>query len=216
MLRSLLIPLIITVSFASYGQRDTAFFKSMHLPGVKIAYTGSLIYPGFSTGAEILLKTSVVTGTKNIPEKQSRTRNQLITLNINYYHHREFHDNLFLTAEWIYRKIRSGGFFSEYSAGAGFSRTFLNTTAYRVADDGTVSVLKHPGYNYALITAGGGIGFDFFPGKRVPLQAFTKMDIIGMYPYNNVIYLRPVLELGTRLSIGRYMEIRQREKNKNL
>ncbi len=211
--RPVLFLAILSMSAVSFGQRDTVNLISGYLPGINIAYTGSLIYPGFSIGAEVLLKTSEITGAKRNAAKHSQTGNQLLALNLNYYHHRGFHNNLYLTAEWIYRKIKTKGFFPEYSAGAGFSRTFLNSPVYEVADNGTVSEIKHIGYNYALITAGAGIGFDLYARTGVPLQVFTKMDIIAMFPYNNVIYFRPVMEAGTRFSLSRYIEIRQKNKN---
>jgi hypothetical protein len=54
------------------------------------------------------------------------------------------------------------------------------------------------GYNYALITVGGGFGYDYSVRKNFPCLIFAKMNIISMFPYNSTIYFRPVMELGIR------------------
>jgi hypothetical protein len=89
---------------------------------------------------------------------------------------------------------------SEFSFGPGFSRTFLGGTTYKVDDIGNISVIKLAGYNYALITIGGGFGYDFSMKKKLPFSAFAKMNLISMFPYNSTIYFRPVLELGIRFT----------------
>jgi hypothetical protein len=100
------------------------------------------------------------------------------------------------------RRTKYSGFISEFSAGPGFSRTFLGGTTYKVDENGNISVIKFAGYNYALITIGGGFGYDFSMKKQLPLSAFAKMNLITMFPYNSTIYFRPVLELGIRYTPG--------------
>jgi hypothetical protein len=131
------------------------------------------------------------------------TKGRFISGNLNWYHHPDFHDNLYLTAEWVMRRTRFTGFISEFSVGPGFSRTFLGGTTYKVDDNGNVSVIKLAGYNYALITIGGGFGYDFSMKKQLPFSAVAKMNLISMFPYNSTIYFRPVLELGIRYTPGR-------------
>ena len=87
--------------------------------------------------------------------------------------------------------------------GPGFSRTFLGGTTYRVDDRGNISVVKLAGYNYALITIGGGLGYDFTAKKQLPVSGFAKMNLILMFPYNSTLYFRPVLEIGIRYTPGR-------------
>jgi hypothetical protein len=101
------------------------------------------------------------------------------------------------------RRTNNKGFISEFSFGPGFSRTFLGGTTYKVDDNGNISVIKLAGYNYALITIGGGFGYDFSLKKQLPFSTFTKMNLISMFPYNSTVYFRPVLELGIRYMPGR-------------
>jgi hypothetical protein len=131
------------------------------------------------------------------------TKKRFISGNLNWYHHPYFHDNIYLTAEWVMRRIRYTGFISEFSAGAGYSRTFLGGTTYKVDDKGNISIVRLAGYNYVLIIAGGGFGYDFSMKKQLPLSAIAKMNLITMFPYNSTIYFRPVLELGIRYTPGR-------------
>jgi hypothetical protein len=167
---------------------------------IKLSYNSSLIYPGISAGFEFPLQKLnaglMVKYKKNI----SIARERLITGNLNWYHHPYFHDNLYLTAEWVMRRTNSNGIVSEFACGSGLSRTFLGGTTYRVSDAGEVSVVKLAGYTYALFTIGGGFGYDFSVKKKKPVSAIAKMNLISMFPYNSTIYMRPVLEIGVRCS----------------
>lgn len=136
-------------------------------------------------------------------KEKSFTKDRFIEGNLNWYHHPDFHDNIWLTAEWVMRRTSQKGFISEFSCGPGYSRTFLGGTTYRVADNGNISVVKLAGYNYALISVGGGFGYDYFVKKQLPFSVFGKMNVISMFPYNSTIYFRPVLELGIRYMPGR-------------
>jgi hypothetical protein len=171
---------------------------------LKLSYNSSVIYPGISTGIEFPLHNYYVQVLKKQENIKSFTKGRFISGNINWYHHPYFHDNLYLTAEWVIRRTRNTGFISEFSAGPGYSRTFLGGTTYMVDDRGNISIIRLAGYNYALITVGGGFGYDFSVKKQLPISTFGKMNIISMFPYNNTICFRPVLELGIRYTPGRF------------
>lgn len=175
------------------AQIDSAFHFTF-----KLSYVSSIIYPGISTGAEIPL----IQKYKELLKKSNPRyfKERFVTGNLNWYHHPGFHDNLYLTTEWVLRRTRYRGFISEFSLGPGFSRTFLGGTTYKVNDNGDVSIIKLAGYNYAMITIGGGIGYNFSMHKNLPVSSFAKMNLITMFPYNSTIYFRPVFELGVRYS----------------
>jgi len=198
------------------GQPDSVITKS-YIPEIKILYNSSLIYPGLSAGAGFIIKEKeiFIKKRKLPPGSVIIIRKQLITAILNWYHHSGFHDNLYLTFEWVMRKMKKGGFYSEFSAGPGFSRTFLGGTTYRIADDGSVTIKKHAGYNYAMVRIGGGEGYDFSRVKGIPLSAFAKMNLFTMFPYNSTVYIRPVLELGVRLKADLFSEIK-RERGTNI
>jgi hypothetical protein len=165
---------------------------------LKFSYNSSVIYPGMSTGIEFPVNNVNVQVYKNQKPARCIRKGKYVSANLNWYHHPDFHDNLYLTAEWVIRRTRFTGFISEFSAGPGFSRTFLGGTTYKVDDNGNVSIVKMAGYNYALVTIGGGFGYDFSLVKRLPFSAVAKMNIISMFPYNSTIYFRPVIEFGIR------------------
>jgi len=165
---------------------------------LKLSYNSSLIYPGISSGIEFPFRQVNVQRLKKQAIEKSFAKSRFIAGNISWYHHPDFHDNLYLTAEWVMRRTKSRGFISEFSFGPGYSRTFLGGTTYRIDDSGNISVIKLAGYNYALITIGGGFGYDFSIKKHLPFSTFGKMYLISMFPYNSTIYFRPVLELGIR------------------
>ncbi|HEY3390784.1 MAG TPA: hypothetical protein VGK38_14495 [Prolixibacteraceae bacterium] len=85
---------------------------------------------------------------------------------------------------------------TEFSPEIGLSRTFLGGTTYQVDDKGNVSVERFAGYYYALVSVGGGIGYDFSKTKQKPFLIFSKFNMLMMFPYNSTIYLRPVMEIG--------------------
>ena len=72
-----------------------------------------------------------------------------------------------------------------------------------MTNNGDITIIRLAGYNYALITIGGGFGYDFSPKKQLPLETYAKMNLISMFPYNSTIYFRPVLELGVRYTPGK-------------
>ncbi len=173
---------------------------------LKLSYNSSLIYPGISAGVEFPIGLPKEQEVGKQSHHKSVIKDKYIDGNLNWYHHPGFHDNLYLTAEWVMRRTRIKGFFSEFSSGAGYSRTFLGGTTYKVDDNGNVSVLKLAGYNYALITIGGAFGYDFSVKKQLPFSAFAKMNMFAMFPYNSTIYFRPVLELGIRGNPGQIIK----------
>jgi len=195
------------------GQCDSIRESSVHNFDLMLSYNSSLIYPGMSIGIEFPIindNAQVIKIKKNV---RNFTKKRFISENLNWYHHPYFHDNLYLTTEWVMRRIRYTGFISEFSAGAGYSRTFLGGTAYKVDDKGNISIIRLSGYNYALITAGGGFGYDFSMKTQLPLSAIAKMNLIIMFPYNSTIYFRPVLEFGIRYTPGKAGNRLKRESN---
>jgi hypothetical protein len=182
------------------AQTDSISNASLHTD-IEFSYLSTLIYPGIRTGIEFpvpLVKPNEIVKIKEHKKNKTIKKEHFVSANLNWYHHPDFHDNVYITAEWVMRRTRNTGFISEFSCGPGFSRTFLGGTTYRVTDQGDISVEKLAGYNYALITAGGGIGIDLSMKKQIPFLAIAKMNLISMFPYNSTIYFRPVLEFGIR------------------
>jgi hypothetical protein len=173
--------------------------------GLKTSYLGSIIYPGFKIGIEKPYKVTVV-------EKQKKWGTKTIlkerywTLNLGYYHHPTFHDNLYLLAEWQMRRQKSNGWFFEFAPGLGYSRTFLGGTTYNVDDNGGVSKVSAAGYNYAMLSIAGGFGCDFSKKTGTDVKAFFKPSIIVMAPYNSFVYARPTVELGVVFSLEKFIE----------
>ena len=188
--------LLLFASASTNAQNDTIV---AHSPGrfqFSISYVSSLIYPGLSAGTEYLIRTNDFSIRKNDGNYRYISKSRLAEVSVNWYHHTGFHDNLYLTVEYVMRRTRKSGLITEFAAGPGFSRTFLGGTTYKVNDNGDVSIIKHAGYNYALVTAGGGFGFDFSSKVKRPYSLIARLNMIAMFPYNSTVYIRPVLEVG--------------------
>jgi hypothetical protein len=179
-----------------FPQRDSLNSKAYVSSNISLAFNGSLIYPGIRSGIEIPVSTADLIISQKSKDPKLMTRDRFITLNAGWYHHPDFHDNLYLTAEWRMRRTSEGGFFSDFSPGIGYSRTFLGGTTYEVNDNGDVIIKKLAGYNYALVTVGGGAGYNFSEKKGIPAALYSRLNILMMFPYNSTIYLRPAIELG--------------------
>jgi hypothetical protein len=179
-----------------YGQ--VAFAQNaVVLPGtgLKAAYMGTLIYPGFKIGIERPYKVIQV-------EKEKRRGTKIVlkerywTLNLGYYSHPTFHSHVYLLAEWQRRRQKSKGWFFEFTPGVGYSRTFLGGATYTVNDNGDVSKKALAGYNYVQFSLAGGIGYDFSKRLNAPIKAYFKPSLMILTPYNSFIYARPTAELG--------------------
>jgi hypothetical protein len=192
--------IIIAALFSAFCQAQSDSINKLNVCdyNLKLAFNSSIIYPGISTGIEIHLnRMDSLLFVRHFNNKPL-TRTRFVSANINWYHHPDFHDNLYLTVEWVMRRTRINGFIWEFSLGPGFSRTFLGGTTYAINGSGDVSVVRLAGYNYALITVGEGLGYDFSVRKQLPFSTVAKLNLITMFPYNSTVYFRPVLELGIR------------------
>lgn len=156
-------------------------------------------------GIESPLSTTSVLKKLKCGREKTLVKDQFVSTNISFYHHPGFHENLFITLGWIKRKTREKGFFTEFSPEIGYSRTFLGGTTYKVNDAGEISVKRLAGYSYALLSVGEGLGYDF---KTKPFLAFSRINLLCMFPYNSTIYLRPALEIGLIYKPSDFLKIR--------
>lgn len=194
---------------AIYAQKTTELPQT----GIKAAYMGSVIYPGFKVGIERPYKVIQLDKTKSRGTK-TILKERYWTLNLGYYHHTTFHDNIYLLAEWQMRRQKPKGWFFEFAPGVGYSRTFLGGTTYRVSDNGEVSKKKLAGYNYAMLSVAGGVGYDFSKKSETPVKAFFKPSLFFLAPYNIFVYFRPTVELGIIYSPSNFFKAKPSLKNK--
>jgi hypothetical protein len=191
MIRNLLILVLIIVAANTFGQtRDSSFLPKSE---IKLSYLGSIKYPGLRLGSELPMRLKQIINTE---QSKIIYKVSSLTLNLSWYHQKDFHDNIYFTTEWQMRKIATSGWFTELSPGIGYSRTFLGGTTYKAAGDGNVSIKKLAGYNYILLILSAGFGYDLSMKEKKPLKIFTKLSAISMYPNNSFVYIRPTIELG--------------------
>lgn len=205
--RPLIGSLFLLFSLHCFAQTDSLISRVKISSNLLISYNSSLIYPGIRIGIEIPVYSVNLTKNTNTGRKKSIIKDRFISVNSGWYHHPDFHDNLYFTAEWTMRRTYKDRLFNDYSFGTGYSRTFLGGTTYHVDKNGTVNIIKSAGYNYALIIACVGFGFDFSKNRGIPLSMFYKLDILTMFPYNSTIYFRPIMELGLIYKPGNFLQI---------
>jgi hypothetical protein len=183
--------LIVTFGF-SFCQTDSMIF----IPAsIRLAYNSSLIYPGAASSLDFPVRNIELIKLKNDTFK-SISKSRFISFNLGYYHHYGFHDNLYIMPEWIMRRANPGPFFTEFSAGLGYSRTFLGGTTYRVDESGNISIVPWAGYSYAIAAIGLGFGYDYTSAKKISLSFYSRLKMLVLFPYNSTFYPRPTLELG--------------------
>ncbi|HYW96461.1 MAG TPA: hypothetical protein VE870_12785 [Bacteroidales bacterium] len=173
---------------------------------VKLAYNSSVIYPGIRTGIEFPTEIVNLDKARKGDRHPSLKIERFITLNAGWYHHPDFHDNIYPTLGYLIRRTRSNGFMIEFSPEAGLSRTYLGGTTYRVNDSGLVTIEKHAGYTYLLFSIGGGLGYDLKVNYSKPYTLYLKGNLLIMLPYNSTIYLRPALEAGLIFTPGSFLK----------
>lgn len=205
--------LVITASSTCcFSQNADSVFVSRMSSNVKLAYIGSVIYPGASVGVEFPLSSRFLTKAGKSGADKKFTKERFLTAGLSGYHHPAFHDNIYFTAGWTARRTRSNGFLTEFSPEAGVSRTFLGGTTYQVDNSGNVTRKKLAGYYYALISVGGGIGYDFSKTKQKPFILFSKLNVLMLFPYNSTIYFRPLVEMGVIFKPLNFMSLKVKSK----
>jgi hypothetical protein len=188
--------LLILISLSGNAQTDTLISTLKTSSDLRISYNSSLIYPGIRFGIEFPVNSLYHTKRSDTDKQYLIIKERFISASTGWYHHKNFHDNIYFTIEWLVRRTHEKRFYTEFSTGAGYSRTFLGATTYRVNSKGDVNILNTAGYNYIMLIASGGFGFDFPESRRKQLSIFYKFDILSMFPYNSTIYFRPAMELG--------------------
>lgn len=196
-IQKLCLTLIFTaLSIICFSQDADSVRINKKASNLALSYISTLIYPGARFGIELPVNAIYLTKTKKSGKENISVKDRFITANLSWYHHPAFHDNVYLTAGWTMRRTKQNGFLTEFSPEVGLSRTFLGGTTYIVDNNGNATIKKSTGYYYALISIGGGIGYDFSKTKQKPFLIFSKVNLLLMFPYNSTIYLRPALEIG--------------------
>lgn len=216
-MKHLFILILLHAALLSYGQVQESNLKTGLTPlpqtGFKASYMGSIIYPGFKLGIERPIKVTQVEKQKKNGVK-TYNKERYLTLNLGFYHHPTFHDNIYLLAEYQMRRQKSKGWFWEFSPGLGYSRTFLGGTTYNVSDNGDVTKASAAGYNYSMFSLAGGLGYDFSKRGNTHMKMFFKPSLIFMAPYNSFVYMRPTVELGVVYSAGNFWKANPKIKSK--
>lgn len=192
--RIIVLLLIGNVCFSQTDNGNT--FREKYASNIKLSYNSSLIYPGMRVGLETPIKRIELLKTNQSGFTKTIFKDRFLTANLSFYHHQTFHDNVYLTLGYTFRRTKDKGFFTEFCPEIGYSRTFLGGTTYQVTDNGDVSIKKFAGQNYALASIGFGLGYDFSKIKSKPFAVFYKFNVITMFPYNNTLYVRPAMEVG--------------------
>lgn len=180
-----------------FAQEDSSLVSKDKISSrIKVAYNGAVVYPGIRIGLAVPVAMKQLDKTKRSGKQKTILKDRFLTANIGWYHHQSFHDNIYFTAGYTQRRTNKSGVFTEWSPEIGYSRTFLGGTTYTVSDKGQVAVKKLAGYHHAIISVGGGVGYDFSVSTTKPLAIYSKLNIISMFPYNSTFYIRPVMEIG--------------------
>ena len=180
---------------------------------VKVAYSGMLLAPGLRAGLE--LPTTVIIKEKKRRSGASKTieKHRMLDVNLGWYHHPEFHDNLYLTAGWTWRRVWENQWFIDFSPALGYSRTFNGATTYSVVDNRVVR-RENFGYNYLLADLGTGLGYSFSKNNLHGLAVFGKLNFMFVLPYNSYFLLKPLFQLGVMFTPAHYISVKNKKDKK--
>jgi hypothetical protein len=152
---------------------------------LKIAFNGSILYPGLRCGLEFPIRQTDLKAILKNNAWKNVSKKRCVTLELGYYHHPSFHDNVFLFLGWQTRKQRPKGFFTEFASALGYSRTFLGAETYLVDNNtGNIGRVHQAGYNYAVLALGGGLDY----ALRHKSALYLRTSLLTMFPSINIIY----------------------------
>jgi hypothetical protein len=198
----------------SNGQVDSAITKPSDF---RVAYNSSLIYPGAALGIDFPVQYIEVIKHRNDGHSKTILKQRFISGTLGFYHHKGFHDNIYILPEWVMRRSKGEHWYSEFNFGLGYSRIFLGGTTYKVDGNGNVSIIPLAGFSYAVAAAGFGMGYNLI-ARNIPFSIYSRFNMLAMFPYNSTIYPRPALEIGIVYSpahfLIRQLHVVQKGKNK--
>jgi hypothetical protein len=188
-----LILVLIVIIVKANGQVDSTIIRPSDF---RVAYNSSIIYPGAALGIDYPIQEIQLTKSWNDGHSKTIIKKRYISGILGFYHHKGFHDNIYIIPEWVMRRSRGGPWFTEFNAGLGYSRTFLGGTTYKVDEMGNVTIIPAVGFSYAIAAIGYGVGYNYSVKKRIPVSVYTRLSMLLMFPYNSTIYPRPTIEIG--------------------
>lgn len=183
---------ILILSFITVKATDSDYEPKTAVRG---SFMGALFSPGFKVGVEMPYKYKKIEKIrKEITKVHYKERYLAISLSM--YNQQNFHTNYIFQLDWQLRKQRSRGFFFDFGPCIGFSRTLLDGSAYTVDDVGNVIKVDYAGDFYGLAGASISLGYNFNMRSQRPIKMFLKPSLLVLFPYSNLIYPRPTIELG--------------------
>jgi hypothetical protein len=203
--------LFITLMQSAFSQKEQAVNKTTRVtikkeidktPNLKVAFLGSIIYPGFRVAVEFPMYGKEKIITKPSGRIKNKVKVRFVVANLSMYYHPNFHKNFMFSAEWLMRKTRGNGWFTEWAPGLGYSRTFIGGDAVYTVDDKDVVIQQYfSGYNYIMLSIGGGLGYDFMVKKQKQLKLYARSSLMFYAPFNSFIYPRPAVEIGAIIKL---------------
>jgi hypothetical protein len=193
LVKTILFTVICVIFFRGQAEGQPSEYRPQ--TGIRAAYLGSVIYPGFKIGLE---KPYKVTQKDKLTTKKVNTlyKERYFSYSLGMYHQWRYHSHYFLQAEWVKRRQKSKGFYYEGSLGAGASRTFIDGPAYTVTDHGDIRKALLPGNGFAHLNMGGGMGYHGHFRLQKPVTIYLKHHWHFFFPYNGLVTPRLTIELG--------------------
>jgi hypothetical protein len=206
----LLLTLILALGVCRQVQAQARWQMSTHhvdtAASLRAGYVSTLLYPGMQAGLELPRSYIEIHRRKKYGKSKTVYKDRLITANLAWYHHQNFHTNLMLGAGYTLRRTNASGWFTAFEPQLGVSRTFLAGTTYRVSESGVVSRKTGAGYGYLYTNLGIAIGKQAGNIAGKPLKLYVKPSLITLLPYNGFVYVRPMIELGVIYPIPVFLQ----------
>jgi hypothetical protein len=163
----------------------------------RLAYMGSILYPGIKAGVEYPIRTKHFVYQVDSIFVTKKSKQRSVTLNLGWYHHKTFHSNYILTVGYLWRRTNKKRWFADVEPQLGVSRTFIDGTVYSVDANNKIDNKKSAGDWFLASQLSFSIGKELLIAKRKePLKIYLRPTLILLKPYNNFIYVRPSVEIG--------------------
>ncbi|MFD2034629.1 hypothetical protein ACFSKL_07515 [Belliella marina] len=179
--------------------------------GISGSLLGSLIHPGFKVAIERPYKFTQID-----KHRKHRTKTiykeRYLSYGLGMYHHINYHANYFSQTEWVARRQKSNGYYTESSLGLGISRTFVDGATFNVSDNGEVNKVFLAGNWFGLVSAGGALGYNANLKNKKNYSLYFKYNFLILFPYNSLVTVRPTIELGFNYNLSGFWEAKPKFK----
>lgn len=139
--------------------------------------------------------------------KMIRTKDKRLDINLNYfsYNHADNYNGIAFYPELNYSISRPKGFYTDLSLGAGYHRTDLKGSTFRVDETQNVSEINNAGRHHLLLLISCGIGIDMGKSTKLPVTINFSPTVFLITPeqWDSELHMGMEIELKYYINLSK-------------